>query len=136
MLHAIAPFSSQIFFTSITTLNLHCYCIRCNILGITLNLNPFTLHLLLSLKTIHLVPVWIWMKATFCVLRFFFFFARFCFRGQKHCSRTVKHCSWVKKILKLFTHLKIIMLQYFQFSGFSFSKNKLYSNRPLKLKTT
>ena len=28
----------------------------------------------------------------------------------------------------LFTHLKIILLQCFQFSVFNFSKNKLYSN--------
>ena len=39
-----------------------------------------------------------------------------------------------KKILKmghtvLFTHLKIILLQCFQFSVFNFSKNKLYPNR-------
>ena len=76
MLPAIAPLSSQIFFTSITTLNLNRSLLlyRCNILGIIPNVNPFALHLLLSLKTIHLVPVWIRMKATFCVLCFFFFF--------------------------------------------------------------
>ena len=43
-----------------------------------------------------------------------------------------------KKILKmdpivLFTHLKIILLQYFQFLVFNFSKNKLYPNGPYVL---
>ena len=32
----------------------------------------------------------------------------------------------------LFTHLKIILLQYFQFSVFSFSNNKLNPNGPLE----
>ena len=41
-----------------------------------------------------------------------------------------------KKILKmgptvLFTHLKIILLQYFQFSVFNFSNNKSNPNEPL-----
>ena len=31
----------------------------------------------------------------------------------------------------LFTHLKIILLQYFQFSVFSFSNNKFNPNRPI-----
>ena len=43
-----------------------------------------------------------------------------------------------KKILKmgptvLFTHLKIILLQYFVFLVFSFQQNKLYPNGPLVL---
>ena len=43
-----------------------------------------------------------------------------------------------KKILKigltaLFTHLKIILLQCFQFSVFNFQQNKLYPNRPENL---
>ena len=33
----------------------------------------------------------------------------------------------------LFTHLKIILLQCFQFSVFSFSKNKFNLNRPIEL---
>ena len=49
---------------------------------------------------------------------------------------TVLHTVHQKKKLKmgpmtLFTHLKIILLQFFQFSIFSFSKNKLYPNGPL-----
>ena len=34
----------------------------------------------------------------------------------------------------LFTHLKMILLQCFQFSIFSFSKNKLYPNGPNMIK--
>ena len=33
--------------------------------------------------------------------------------------------------MAFFTHLKIILLQCFQFSVFSFSKNKFYPNGPL-----
>ena len=33
----------------------------------------------------------------------------------------------------LSTHLKIILLQYFQFSVFSFQQNKLYPNGPIVL---
>ena len=33
----------------------------------------------------------------------------------------------------LFTHLKIILLQYFQFSDFSFSSNKFNPNGPKDL---
>ena len=65
------------------------------------------------------------------VLRFTFFFfscivsalggQEYCSHTVKYCSYTVWHCSRVKKILKmsptiLFTHLKIILLQCFQFS--------------------
>ena len=58
-----------------------------------------------------------------------------------HCAGDIVHCSrdlhplYSEKILKmglteLFIHLKIILLQYFQFSVFSFQQNKLYSNEP------
>ena len=44
------------------------------------------------------------------------------------------HCSSEKKLkigpTVLFTHLKIILLQCFQFSVFNFSKNKLHPNGP------
>ena len=45
------------------------------------------------------------------------------------------HCSRIVHVLKmgpavLFTHLKITLLQYFQFSVFSFSNNKLNPNGP------
>ena len=86
---------------------------------------------------------------------FFFFFLNFfstwtvnllC-RDKNYCSCTVvvlfTYCSntvHTLKILKmgpmvLFTHLKIILLQYFQFSIFSFSNNKLNPNRPTVLIT-
>ena len=53
-----------------------------------------------------------------------------------HYSRTVHALFMHLKILKMnpttiFTHLKIILLQYFQFLVFNFSKNKLYPNGPL-----
>ena len=69
------------------------------------------------------------------LLFFFFFFFRVnsnltwvhCSRTVQHCSYTVLHCSCtvhVLKILKigptiLFTHLKIILLQCFQFCNFN-----------------
>ena len=57
-----------------------------------------------------------------------------------YCSHTEQYCSHIVtlrfthlKILKMsftvqFTYLKLILLQYFQFSVFNFSKNKLYTN--------
>ena len=82
-------------------------------------------------------------KLRFALFFFFFFFPHFTCSGTistvVHCSGTVVHCSGTvvhcsstvcyclctKKILKmgptvLFTHLKIILLQCFQFSVFSF----------------
>ena len=73
----------------------------------------------------------------FCIFRFFSLcmnsnLTRFTVQGTKI---TVYHCLRAKKILKmgltvLFTHLKIILLQYFQFSVFSFSNNKIIPNGP------
>ena len=73
----------------------------------------------------------------FCIFRFFSLcmnsnLTRFTVQGTKI---TVYHCSRAKKILKmgltvLFTHLKIILLQYLQFSVFSFSNNKIIPNGP------
>ena len=68
---------------------------------------------------------------------FFFFFLLvnskimwFYYAGdKKHCSRTI-HALFTGPTT-LFTHLKIILLQCFQFSVFSFSKNKLYPNGPI-----
>ena len=70
---------------------------------------------------------------------FFFFPSRVLafLRDKNHCLCTIHHCSHTKKILKmsptvLFIYLEIILIQYFQFSVFSFSKNKLYPNGPLE----
>ena len=56
------------------------------------------------------------------------------FVGLMHCSRDPKVWKNANVKLKLgpttlLIHLKIILLQYFQFSVFN---NKLYSNRPLE----
>ena len=77
------------------------------------------------------MPVCIARFLTSAFSAFFFFF--FFFRVNSnltwvHCSRTVWHCSCTVYVLKniknettiLFTHLKIILLQCFQFSVFSF----------------
>ena len=58
--------------------------------------------------------------------------------GHVYCSRDLqvqKSTSFILKmgLTALFTHLKIILLQCFQFLIFSFSKNKLYSNGPYVL---
>ena len=74
----------------------------------------------------------------YCVLRFHFFFSFFFFNSwfcwlfsvnnaPVLCSQTHKFLFWVTFSLKmgptvLFTHLKIILLQCFQFSVFNFSK--------------
>ena len=50
-------------------------------------------------------------------------------RDKVHCSHTV-HTLFMGPTA-LFTCLKIILLQCFQFSFFSFNKNKLYPNGPL-----
>ena len=73
----------------------------------------------------------------FCIFRFFSLcinsnLTRFTVQEQKSLFITV---HVLKKILKmgltvLFTHLKIILLQYFQFSVFSFSNNKIIPNGP------
>ena len=50
-----------------------------------------------------------------------------------HCACTITHLKILKiGPMTLFTHLKIILLQYFQFSIFSFSNNKFNSNGPIK----
>ena len=81
-----------------------------------------------------------------CVLHFglFFFFCAWTvnhmnllYRYKNHCSRTVTALFMYLKILKmdptiLFTHLKIILLQYFQFSVFNFNKNRFNPNGPYK----
>ena len=87
-----------------------------------------------SLLNTHMTKVVLGFRlSSVCVLLLhFFFFHAFCFRGQlslfMHCSRTVHvlfmgstTTLFIKKILKmgptvLFTHLKIILLQCFQFS--------------------
>ena len=92
------------------------------------------------------------LRHVYCVC-VFFFFTRFALGYEtiitvhvlqwycSHCSNTV-HGTYnhfiQKKILKmgltvLFTHLKIILLQYFQFSIFNFNKNKLYLNGALTM---
>ena len=102
-----------------------------------------------------LVPVWIqrkrWILRSVFLLFFFFSFSFTCLREETkfivHCSRTVPvlftYCSWdpqslysEKNILKigptiLFTYLKIILLQCFQFLIFNFSNNKFNLNRLL-----
>ena len=85
----------------------------------------------------HLVSVWIALNLAFifCVYVFSHFFSyvwtikshEFTVQGTKN---TV-HALFTGPIA-LFTHLKIILLQCFQFSVFSFSKNKLYPNGPLE----
>ena len=93
--------------------------------------------------------MWIWIHVWVLRLHFFFFFCACVSKGQNslftycltlftHCLCTVyeTHSHFIqKKNLKmgltvLFTHLKIILLQCFQFSIFNFSKNKLYPNGP------
>ena len=79
------------------------------------------------------------LRFAFYLSFFFFFLARVFALGDKsnvHALFSTVH--GLKKILKmgptvLFTHLKIILLQRFQFSVSSFSKNKLYPNGPYKL---
>ena len=89
-----------------------------------------------SIIEFFIVSVWGVLILAFSVPRFFFSF----------CTRTVishgftihalfTYCSHIKKILKigltiLFTHLKIILLQYFQFSVFNFRNNKFNPNGP------
>ena len=58
-----------------------------------------------------------------------------------YCLSLFTHCSRIKKILKidptiLFTQLKIILLQYFQFLVFNFNNNKLNQNVPFKTSNT
>ena len=74
------------------------------------------------------------MRFTFAISTFFFFFLRADFvdfstvnSAFMHCSRIHKHHFSVTFSLKmgftvLFTHLKIILLQCFQFSIFNFNK--------------
>ena len=93
---------------------------------------------------LYFVWIWIQLKVTFCVLCFkFFFFPTG--RGQEHCLALLSTVhtlfSTVHRLKKikmgptvLFTHLKIILLQFFQFSIFNFSKNKLYPNGPFMWK--
>ena len=88
------------------------------------------------------VSVWAGLKVAFqpCVFMppfFFFFFpcmwtVKSLWRRQKilfeHCLCTV-HVLFMSP-MTLFSHLKIILLQCFQFSVFSFSNNKLNPNGP------
>ena len=53
----------------------------------------------------------------------------YCAGDKKHCSRTV-YILFMSPTT-LFTHLKIILLQCFQFSVFSFSNNKFNPNGPI-----
>ena len=74
----------------------------------------------------NLVWVWIVVGLLFCALVFFWL-------GPVHCSRDPQVRKNANLTLKLgptalFTHVKIISLQYFQFSVFS---NKRYLSRPL-----
>ena len=64
----------------------------------------------------------------------------YCLHTEQYCSHTVTLLFTHLKILKMsftvqFTYLKLILLQYFQFSVFNFSKNKLYTNRTKGKKT-
>ena len=79
-------------------------------------------------------------------LPFFFFLVHICWFFEDkihylwtvhalftHCACTITHLKILKiGPMTLFTHLKIILLQYFQFSIFSFSNNKFNSNGPIK----
>ena len=79
------------------------------------------------------MPVWIGLKVAeshVAYSSFFFFFFSLHMNSvgdKKHCSRTVYALFTDPTIL--FTHLKIILLQCFQFSVFSFSNNKFNLNR-------
>ena len=104
---------------------------------------PSTLSMCLDPHHVYCVCVFCFFFFSF--LFFFFFFYAFCFRQgtmitipvlYQYCLHTVAILFMYLKILKigpmvLFIHLKIILLQYFQFSVFSFNKNKLYKNGPL-----
>ena len=90
--------------------------------------------------------VWRELKAAvhfsfaFCL---FFFFIQPQNLTKSSVNNAFVHCSWTHKFhfsvtfsLKigltiLFTHLKIILLQCFQFQFFSFSNNKFNPNRPI-----
>ena len=91
------------------------------------------------------VPIWIQLNVAFmfCIFRLFFFLlvnnniTWFYYTRDKntvyalytHCLCTV-HVLFMGPTI-LFTHLKIILLPYFQFSVFNFSKNKFNLNRPI-----
>ena len=83
-------------------------------------------------------------RVAFCLFFFFFWPTFVDFGGTNFTVMNSKytvyvlywHCSRIKKILKmgstvLFTHLKIILLQCFQFSVFNFSNNKFNPNGPI-----
>ena len=92
------------------------------------------------------LKVWVWIRVSkptfaFSAIRFFFYSA---WTVTSHVS-TVQRKNTVYALFihgsrtiyalftdptALFTHLKIILLQCFRFSVFSFSKNKLYPNGP------
>ena len=81
--------------------------------------------------------VWIRLKVALHFQAFFFFFFLrvnskitwfYCAWDKKHYLRTVQVLFMGPMIL--FTHLKIILLQCFQFLVFSFSNNKLNPNEP------
>ena len=85
----------------------------------------------------HLVPIWIRLILRLC-FHFFFWEARFRHEkmgpvGPMYCSQDPQISFFNKISIKmgltaLFTHLKIILLQCFQFSVFSFKQNKRYPN--------
>ena len=88
------------------------------------NIDQFLTKQLIILILWHWVWVWIATGYTFCVSAFFSL-------GPMHYSQDLQVLNLTKSTLKLsptalFTHLKIILLQCFQFSIFS---NKRYSNR-------
>ena len=95
-------------------------------------------HYNVTVKWVSNEAVWFKLKvaSTFHVFRGFFFSLRmngkitwfYCVGDKKHCSYTV-HTLFTGSTT-LFTHLKIILLQYFQFSVFSFSNNKFNPNGP------
>ena len=88
----------------------------------------------------NMVPFGLGWKLCLRLRSFFYFllFHAFCWKAgdNYHCNSTVHgtHNHFIqKKILKmsptvLFTHLKIILLQCFQFLVFNFSKNKFNPN--------
>ena len=101
------------------------------------NVDP-NIHLTLQLLPYVTVCIPRFLTSTFSSFFFFFFFLRVnsnltwvhCSRTVQYCSCTVQYCSYTVYVLKklkmgltiLFKHLKIILLQCFQFSVFSFQQ--------------
>ena len=84
----------------------------------------------------YFVSIWIELKVTLRFQVFFFFSYAWTVQGKKntvYALFTNYSCTvytLFTGLTTLFTHLKIILLQCFQFSVFSFSNNKLNPNGP------